>query len=92
MQRGLAVLRDPRQDLLVGLHARPRRELAGVERIERRLVQDVPRHADRLDPLATVLVGRQVVEAQRRMHAAGRVLVIFTEPRASEYIGPMCTW
>ena len=27
------------------------------------------RHADRLDPLAPVLLGRQVVEPQRRMHA-----------------------
>ena len=49
------------------------------------------RDADRLDPLAPVLLGREVVEPQRRMHARiGRQ--IFTEPRASEYIGPTCTW
>ena len=46
---------------------------------------------DGLGPLPPVLLGRQVVEPQRRV-PVGSVEVIWTVPRASEYIGPMCTW
>src|ERR1700746_1966342 len=59
--------RDPVQDLLVRLDLRPRRELAALERLERRLPQNAPRDADRLDPFAAVLLRGQVVEPQRRM-------------------------
>ena len=46
---------------------RPGRELAAVERRERRLVEDVARDPHRLDPLAPVVVGGQVVEQHRRV-------------------------
>ena len=69
VQRRLGVLRDPVEDLLVGRDVGPGRELAAVVRVERRLVQDAAGDADRLDPLLAVLLGREVVEAQRRMHA-----------------------
>ena len=71
MQRRLAVAADPVQDLLVGGDRRPGRELPAVEGRERGLAQDVPRDPDRLDPLAPVGVGGQVVEPQRRVD--GRV-------------------
>ena len=67
VQRGLGVAGDPREDLLVGLDARARRELAPVERRHRRLPEDPSRRLDRLDPLAPVLVRREVVEAERGM-------------------------
>ena len=38
-------------------------------RLERGLAEDPPGDPDRLDPLAPVLVGREVVEAERRMDA-----------------------
>ena len=69
MERRLGVARDPVEDLLVGLDASARRRLAAVVRRHRRLVEDAARDADGLDPLAPVLVGREVVEAQRRMLA-----------------------
>ena len=47
--------------------AGPGRGLAAVVRRHRRLVEDAPRDADRLDPLAAVLVGGQVVEPQCRL-------------------------
>ena len=69
VQRGLGVLGDPVEDLLVGLDRRAGRELAAVERRERRLGEDVAGGPDRLDPLAPVFVGGQVVEPQRRVLA-----------------------
>ena len=55
MEGGLAVAGHPVQDLLVGLDRPARRELAAVERRERRLGEDRPRRADHLHPLPTVL-------------------------------------
>ena len=65
VQGGLGVLADPVEDLLVGLDGGAGRELAVVERRERRLVEDVARDPDRLDPLLAVLRGREVVELHR---------------------------
>ena len=65
MERRLGVAGDPFQDLGVGRDARSRGDLAVVERFECGLAEDVPRDVDRLDPFAPVLVGRQVVEAER---------------------------
>ncbi|TMM15114.1 MAG: hypothetical protein E6F98_02800, partial [Actinobacteria bacterium] len=84
MERRLRVAGDPVQHLLLALHGRPGRRLAGVVRIERRPVEDGPRDLDRLHPLAPVLLRRQIVEAQRRLrprvrahdlHRAARVRV-----------------
>ena len=61
--------RDPVEDLLVGLDRRPGRELAVVERRERRLVEDVAGRPDGLDPLARSFSRGQVVELQRRVLA-----------------------
>ena len=58
----------PVQDLLVGLHLLARGELTAVERTERRLREDRPRDLDRLHPFLPILVGRQVVEPERRVH------------------------
>jgi len=56
------------------------------------------------DPVEDLLVGLDgrarrelaaVVGIERGLpeyRPRGSALVIFTEPRASEYIGPMCTW
>jgi len=52
------------------------------------LSKDVPGNVDRLDPLTAVLVGGQIVEAQRGWTLASSE-VIFTDPLESEYIGPM---
>jgi hypothetical protein len=68
----LAVVRHPVQNLFVARHRRPGRNLAAVEGRKGRLRQDVPGTADRLDPLAAILRGGEVVEAQRRMPASGR--------------------
>ena len=46
---------------------RARRGLAAVVGVHRRLAEDAPGDADGLDPLPAVLVGREVVEAQRRV-------------------------
>ena len=67
MERGLGVAADPGEDLLVGLDAGARRQLAGRVRREGRLGQDPAGDPDRLDPLAPILVGREVVEPERRM-------------------------
>ena len=91
MERRLGVAGDPVEDLLVGLDRGAGRRLAAVELGQRRLAEDPPGDADGLDPFAPVLVGREVVEAERRVDR-GSVEVIFTEPRASEYIGPTWTW
>src|SRR4051812_45103458 len=64
VQGGLGVLRDPLEDLLVVLDAWSGRQLTAVERVEGRLVEDQPRDADGLAPLAPVLVRGEVVEAQ----------------------------
>ena len=72
VQRRLAVAAHPVEDLLVGLDRRAGRGLAAVERSHRRLVEDVAGDADRLDPLAPVLIGGQVVEPQRRLARADR--------------------
>ena len=64
VQRGLRVPGHPVEDLLVGLHLRAGGELPAVERPQGGLPEDVPGHLERLDPLPTVLVGGQVVEAQ----------------------------
>ncbi len=71
MERRLGIAGDPVEDLLVGFDAAARRRLAAVELGQRRLAEDSPGDADRLDPLAPVLVGREVVEPERRMD--GRV-------------------
>ena len=65
MEGGLAVARDPVQDLLVRVHRRSRGHLSRVERIERRLVEDPAGDADGLYPLPAVLLRGQVVEPQR---------------------------
>ena len=67
VQRGLGVGADPVEDLLVGGDGRAGGELAVVVRREGRLVEDVARHPDRLDPLAPVVRCRQVVEEHRRV-------------------------
>src|SRR4026207_1667657 len=65
MEGRLGVAGDPFQDLGVGRDARSRRDLAVVERFECGLADDVPPDLRRLDPFAPVLVGRQVIEAER---------------------------
>jgi hypothetical protein len=65
VERRLGVARDPVEDLLVRLDLRPGRELARVERRERGLPEDRAARSDRLEPLAAVLLGREVVEAER---------------------------
>ena len=67
VQRGLGVGAHPVEDLLVGLDRGAGGELAVVVRRERRLVEDVAGHADRLDPLAPVGRRGQVVEHHRRV-------------------------
>src|SRR5947208_16888369 len=67
MQRGFGVARNPVEDLLVALDLGAGGELAGVEAIEGRLLQDLPRAADRLDPLAPILLSREVVEPECRV-------------------------
>ena len=64
-----AIARHPVEDLLVALHLWPGRELAAVEFREGGLAQNVARAANGLDPLAAVLRGREVVEAQGRVLA-----------------------
>ena len=49
--------------------SRSGRNLAAVERIEGGLLQDLSRDVDGLDPLPPVLIGRQIVETNRRVHA-----------------------
>src|SRR5581483_465527 len=66
---GLGVARDPVEDLVVRLDARAGRRLTGVVRVERGRAEDAAGDADRLDPLAPVLRGREVVEAERGMLA-----------------------
>ena len=91
MERGLGVAGDPGEDLVVGLDRRAGRRLAAVVLGECRLAEDVPGDPDRLDPLAPVLLGREVVEAERRL-ARGSAELSRIVPRASEYIGPTWTW
>src|SRR5215210_1018818 len=67
MERGLGVAGDPGEDLLVGFDRSARRRLAAVELGQGGLAQDPSGDADRLDPLAAILVGREVVEAKRRV-------------------------
>ena len=67
MERGLGVAPHPVEDLIVGGHGRAGRRLAAVVRIHGVLSEDVPGDADRLHPLAPILVRGQVVEAQGRM-------------------------
>src|SRR6476646_340253 len=69
MIRGLAVVRNPVKNLLISLYIWARRNFAAIELIKGRLAQNMARGADRLDPLATILGGRKVVEAQRGVHA-----------------------
>ena len=68
MERGLAVPAHPVEHLLVGLHLRPGGQLASIEGGERRLREDRPGDPDRFDPFPPVLLGRQVVEAEGRVH------------------------
>src|SRR5205823_8515803 len=65
----LGVARDPVDDLLVAVHRRARRELAGVEAVESLLREDPARAAYGLDPLSAILLRREVVEPQSRMRA-----------------------
>ena len=67
MERGLGVAPHPVEDLVVGLDAGARRDLAVVELGEPRLAQDVARDPDRLDPFLLVVGRRQVVEEHRRV-------------------------
>ena len=67
MVRSLAVPGHPVQDLGVALHRRSRGNLATVERVKRGLVENVARGVDGFHPLAPILRGGQVVEAQRGM-------------------------
>ena len=74
MERGLGVAGDPVEDL--ARRSRP----PGPARSRRRRtaskagwVRIAPGDPDRLDPLAPVLVGREVVEPQRRVLAVGSV-------------------
>ena len=69
---GLAIARDPVENLLIALYRRARRDLAAIERIEGRLVQNMACGADRLNPLAAILGGGKIVEAQRGIHASDR--------------------
>ena len=67
MQRGLRVPAPPSRGSARRTPRPGRGELPAVERPERGLVEDGPGHLERLDPLPAILVGRQVVEPQRRM-------------------------
>ena len=57
MQRGLAIVRDPFENLFIGFHSWARREFAGIERHKCRLIEDAAGATHRFDPFAPVLFG-----------------------------------
>ena len=87
----LGVLADEGVELVVGLHVGAGLDLVAGVGAEGRLGEDLAGQADAAAEVDPVLLGRHVVEADRRRH--GRVGALQADvPREGERIGPTWAW